>query len=158
MARRTLRREITSTITISAEPQTILAAFFDHDALSRWWRIKRSICVPRALGCYALEWEPSERRDELLGRLGGVFHGTVMTYEPPREFFVAEAYWMAPDGDPVGPMALEVTCTADGAGSLVRVRQSSADTNERWHRYYEAVQEGLTASLARLKTMLEKQS
>ena len=66
---------------------------------------------PRPLGSYAVEWEPTEWRDEVLGRLGGTFHGTVMEFKPGREFFLADMYWLPPDGDPIGPMALEVTCS-----------------------------------------------
>lgn len=155
MGKPRLRRTLTCSLTINASCEVILGAFFDPDALAQWWHITRAVCVPRPLGCYALEWKPTDTRDETLGRLGGVFHGTVMTFDPHHEFFVADAYWMAPDGEPLGPMAFEVTCSADAAGSLVRVRQSSAETSTRADRYYEVVTEGLNASLQRLKTMLE---
>ena len=153
-----LRGSVTCSVNINAAGDDILPAFFTHEALTRWWHITRSLCVPRPLGCYAVEWAPSERRDEVLGRLGGVFHGTVMSYDAGREFFVAEAFWMAPDGDPIGPMAFEVRCSPGDGGSMVSVRVSSADTSERWHRYYEAMNEGLTVSLERLKTMIEARS
>ena len=156
MGKPQLRRGTTATISISASPHVILSSFFAQESLTQWWRVRRSLCVPRVLGCYALEWEPTERRDDVLGRLGGVFHGTVMTCDLHHEFFVAEAYWMAPDGDPVGPMAFEVSCVADGDHSRVTVRMSGADTSERWDRYYAAISDGLTASLERLKTLLEE--
>jgi uncharacterized protein YndB with AHSA1/START domain len=155
MGKPRLRRELTCSLTINASSEVILGAFFDPDALAQWWHITRAVCVPRPLGCYALEWRPTDTRDETLGRLGGVFHGTVMTFDPHHEFFVADAYWMAPDGEPLGPMAFEVMCSANGAGTLVHVRQSSAETSTRADRYYEVVTEGLFASLQRLKTMLE---
>jgi len=157
MGKPRLRRELTCSLAINAPCDLILGAFFDPGALAQWWHITRSVCVPRPLGCYALEWTPTESRDETLGRLGGVFHGTVMTFDPHHEFFVADAYWMAPDGEPLGPMAFEVTCSKDGAGSVVRVRQSSAETSARADRYYEVVTEGLIASLLRLKSMLEEE-
>ena len=157
MGKPRLRRELTCSLTINAPCEVILGAFFHPDTLVRWWHVTRAVCVPRPLGCYALEWTPTDTRDETLGRLGGVFHGTVMTFDPHHEFFVADAYWMAPDGEPLGPMALEVTCSADGAGagSIVHVRQSGAETSKRADRYYEAVSEGLSVSLQRLKSMLE---
>jgi uncharacterized protein YndB with AHSA1/START domain len=155
MGKPRLRRELTSSLTIKASCEAILGAFFDPDALARWWHITRAVCVPRPLGCYALEWKPTENRDETLGRLGGVFHGTVMTFDPHHEFFVANAYWMAPDGEPLGPMAFEVTCSAGDAGSVVHVRQSSAEASPRTDRYYGVLTEGLSVSLPRLKTMLE---
>jgi uncharacterized protein YndB with AHSA1/START domain len=155
MAKPVLRRDLTCTITINAPCETILAAFFDHRTLSEWWHISRSLCVPRVLGCYAVEWEATSNRDDILGRLGGVFHGTVMSFDPHHEFFVAEAYWMAPDGEPLGPMAFEVTCSADVPGTMLRVRQSGVDTSPRADRYYEVVSDGLAVSLQRLKALLE---
>lgn len=155
MGKPRLRRELTCSLSIDAPCQAILAAFFDPDALARWWHVTRAVCVPRPLGCYALEWKPTDTRDEMLGRLGGVFHGTVMTVDPSHEFFVADAYWMAPDGEPLGPMAFEVTCSSNGAASLVHVRQASAETSPRADRYYEVMKEGLVVSLQRLKAMLE---
>lgn len=102
--------EVTQSITINAMPSRVLDAFFDGKALAAWWEVSRAVCVPRPLGSYAVEWEPTEWRDDLLGRLGGTFHGTVMEFKAGREFFVAELYWHPPEGDPIGPMALEVTC------------------------------------------------
>ena len=61
----------------------------------------------------------------MLGRLGGVFRGTVMQFEPGAGFFVADAFWLPPDGDPIGPMALEVSVRPEGAGATrVRVTQN----------------------------------
>ena len=106
-------------------------AFFNPAALAAWWQTSRSVTVPRVLGAYAVEWEPTEFSDEMLGRLGGTFHGTVMEYKPEREFFVAEAFWLPPDGNPIGPMALEVRCEPQrdeepanhaGQGDAARVR------------------------------------
>jgi uncharacterized protein YndB with AHSA1/START domain len=150
-----LRNGFAHSVTIKAPCAVVLNAFVDHDALSTWWHIKRSLCVPRTLGCYAIEWETAADSDPVLGRLGGVFHGTVMTFDSQRELFVADAYWMAPDGEPLGPIAFEVTCTTSPDGTIVHVRQSGSDTGERWSRYYEMVRAGLEASLQRLKTMLE---
>ena len=155
MANLRLRRELTCSLTIAAPSDAILAAFFDHAALVRWWHITRSVCVARPLGCYALEWPVAEHRDEVLGRLGGVFHGTVMTFDPGGEFFVADAWWMAPDGDALGPMAFAVTCSTESTGTIVHVRQSGAETSTRADRYYQVLNDGLTVSLQRLKSMLE---
>ena len=74
-------------------------------------RSTQSVTTPRVLGPYAIEWPPTDYRDDVLGRLGGVFRGTVMQFDAGRGFFVADAFWLPPDGDPIGPMALEVTLT-----------------------------------------------
>jgi uncharacterized protein YndB with AHSA1/START domain len=145
---------------IAAAPGQVLKAFFDADALGAWWQVVRSVTTPRALGPYAIEWAPTEFRDEILGRLGGVFRGSVMQFEPGTAFFVADCYWLPPDGDPIGPMALEVRCTPEtnGArtGTRLQVRQSGFEESHRWRRYYEVVGNGWDRALSSLRSILEK--
>ena len=143
-------------IVIAAPPTLVMRAFFDSDALGAWWSVKRSVTTPRMLGAYAVEWPPTEYRDETLGRLGGVFRGTIMQFEAGRGFFVADAYWLPPDGDPIGPMALEVTCAPAEAGTEVRVVQNGFEESVRWRRYYEVVTVGWQQALKAMKTLLEK--
>lgn len=148
------------TIVIAASPAVVLKAFFDADALGAWWQVTRSVTTPRALGPYAIEWTPSEFRDDVLGRLGGVFRGTVMQFSPGEGFFVADAYWLPPDGDPIGPMALDVTCTAvdlgTDAATRVRVVQTGFEESRRWRRYYDVIGHGWDRALASLKALLER--
>ncbi len=99
-------------LAVGAPATRVLGAFFDPAALASWWGVTRSIAVPRPLGPYALEWPPAEATDDLLGRLGGIFHGTVIDFKARRSLLVADAYFLPPDTDPVGPMALEVTCSS----------------------------------------------
>lgn len=139
---------------ISAAPTRVLAAFFDPAALAAWWQTTQSVTTPRVLGVYAVEWAPQEE-DEVLGRLGGIFYGIVVEHKPGQELFVADAWWLPPDGDPLGPMALEVRCTMDGPACRVRVTQSGFGEGPRWDRYYEVIASGWKASLAALKTLTE---
>jgi uncharacterized protein YndB with AHSA1/START domain len=142
-------------IVVEAAPDRVLRAFFDPHDLSRWWQVVRSVTVARPLGTYALEWRSTDYRDELLGQLGGAFHGTVMEYREGAELFVADAYWSPPQGDPIGPMALEVLCTPEGPGTALLVRQSAEDEGERWRRYFEVVATGWPRALEELKRYLE---
>jgi len=158
------------TITIAAPPARILSAFFDPADLRIWWQAVRSVTSPRTLGAYAVEWAPTEFPDETLGRLGGTFHGTVMQYQAGQSFFVADAYWLPPDGEPIGPMALEVTCKpadsrgwlrlrrprAAAAATLVHVVQNGFEDSPRWRRYYHVVGPGWARALESLKTHLER--
>jgi uncharacterized protein YndB with AHSA1/START domain len=146
------------TLSIRCAPTRVMAAFFDPDALAIWWKAIRSVTTPRPLGVYAVEWAPSAERDDLLGRLGGVFHGTVMEYVPGRELFVADAWWLPPDEEPIGPMSLEVSCMLEGATCRLRVRQSGFEESQRWRRYYAVITRGWQASLAALKEHLEASS
>ena len=161
MANRTeaASRTLDVSIVIEAPPALVLNAFFDPAALGAWWQIVRSVTIPRALGPYSLEWRPTDFRDEILGRLGGVFRGTVMHFQPSEGFFVADGFWLPPDGDPIGPMALEVTCTAIGenrsATTRLRVTQTGCDDSVRWQRYYEVIRHGWERALTSLKTLLE---
>jgi len=150
-------------IVITAPINLVLRAFFDGAALHAWWQVVRSVTTPRVLGPYAIEWAPTDFRDEVLGRLGGVFRGTSVQYDPVRGFFVADAYWLPPDGDPIGPMALEVACagvtsTDEGAepATRVRVRQTGFEESARWRRYYEVIAVGWERALFSLKMLLEK--
>ena len=148
-------REFTHSLTISAPPAAVLDAFFQHDTLATWWHVTRSLCVPRPLGVFAVEWTPTVWKDEVLGRLGGAFRGTVIEFKAGREFFIADAYWLPPDGEPIGPMALEATCTALGDRTVLKVRQSGWDDSPRWTRYYDLVATGFTVALDQLKAYVE---
>ena len=148
---------------IKSPPGRVLKAFFDADALGAWWQVARSVTTPRVLGPYTIEWPTTEYQDELLGRLGGVFRGTIMQYDAGRGFFVADAFWLPPDGDPIGPMALEVTLTptapTDGStedGTAIHVVQTGFEESARWRRYYEIITIGWERALKSLKMLLEK--
>ena len=143
------------TAVIAAPPAVVMRAFFEPAALRAWWQVSHAVTTPRPLGPYAIEWPPTDFRDEVLGRLGGVFRGIVMQCEPGRGFFVADAFWLPPDGDPIGPMAFEVSCTTLGERMVLRVRQSGGEPNRRWTRYYEVLASRLTASMDELKQFVE---
>ena len=143
------RLEVIHTLVMPVPVARVLAAFFDARDLAIWWQVSRSVTVPRALGSYAVEWPPTNFTDDVLGRLGGAFHGTVMDYRPSHGFFVADAYWQPPDGEPIGPMALEVTCRSVGEGraTQVTVRQSAEDEGPRWQRYFDLTGRGWERAL-----------
>ena len=141
---------------IKAPAGRVLKAFFDADALGAWWQVAHSVTTPRTVGPYASEWAPTDFRDEILGRLGGVFRGTVVQFHPGEGFFVADAFWLPPDGDPIGPMALEVTLKTEKDGATrVRVMQNGFEESARWRRYYEVITYGWERALASLKSLLE---
>lgn len=147
-------------VEINATPRVVIDAFFDAPTLAKWCGTARSVTISRALGPYALEWTATEERDELFGRLGGVFRGTVMHFEPTRGFFVADVFWLPPDSGPIGPMALEVTCTlcltSEGRPAThVRMAQNGFEESPRWRRYYEVYGAGWHRALESLKILLE---
>ena len=144
------------TVSITAAPTQVLAAFFDPTPLGVWWQVVRSVTTPRPLGIYAVEWETTPFQDDVLGTLGGTFYGTVMEFRNGREFFLADAYWLPPQSPPVGPMALEVSCSVTGPATTLRVRQSGADDSARWQRYHELIAAGWRESLDTLKGYLEQ--
>ncbi len=151
-------RSFETSLLIRATPTRVLAAFFDPVALAAWWQVIRSVTTPRPLGIYAIEWEVTPFVDEVLGPLGGVFYGTVMEYRAGRECFIADAYWLPPEGDPIGPMALEIRCRLDGRSTRLTVRQSGYEPHERWDRYYSLISQGWLVSLGALKRYLEDAS
>src|SRR5947207_5130161 len=127
-------------ILIQSTPARVLGAFFDPAALAIWWQTSRSVTTPRPLGVYAVEWDPTSEIDDVLGRLGGAFYGIIAEYRPGRELFVADAWWLPPDGDPIGPMSLQVTCTMDGAQCRLRVQQTGFEESPRWQHYYRIIE------------------
>jgi uncharacterized protein YndB with AHSA1/START domain len=142
--------------TIAAPAARVLKAFFDADALSAWWQVLHSVTTPRVLGPYAIEWKPTDFHDEVLGRLGGVFRGTIVQFHQGQGFFVADAFWLPPDGEPIGPMALEVRLEAEATGTTrVRVTQTGFEEGARWRRYYEVIGVGWSRALTSLKSLLE---
>jgi len=145
-----------ASIVIRAPASRVLKAFFDTDALGAWWQVSHAVATPRALGPYVVEWAPTDFSDGVLGRLGGVFRGTVMQFDPGAGFFVADAYWLPPDGEPIGPMALEVSCTPVGNSTRLRVTQNGFEESDRWRRYYEVIGVGWERALASLKSLLEQ--
>ena len=154
-------------IVIRCTPARLLKAFFDHAALGAWWQVRNSVTTPRVLGAYAIEWDPTDFKDDVLGRLGGTLRGTVMQYDAGRGFFVADVFHLPPDAEPIGPMALEVTLTpvAVPEGTEVpeaeqtvevRIQQTGFEEGARWRRYYELVRNGWERALHSLKMLLEK--
>lgn len=144
-------------VAVRATPDRVLRAFFDPGDLAVWWRAVRSVTVPRPLGTYAIEWADREFGDELLGTLGGTFHGVVVDYRAGSEFFLGDAYWSPPTGEAIGPMALEVDCIAqpNPLETRVTVRQSAEDEGPRWQRYFQVIGAGWQTALEDLKRYLE---
>jgi uncharacterized protein YndB with AHSA1/START domain len=154
---------IERSLLIAAAPSRVISAFFEPDAVAAWWQAVRSVTTPRPLGVYAIEWAATDLVDDVLGPLGGVFHGTVIEFKAGREFFVANAYWLPPDGEPIGPMALEVECSYDPEprggrrpATLVRIRQSGSQDGARWTRYCEIIGRGWELALESLRDYLER--
>ena len=144
------------TAMINAPAGRVLKAFFDAEALDAWWQVSHAVTTPRVLGPYAIEWEATDFRDEVLGRLGGVFRGTIVQFQPGEGFFVADCFWLPPDGEPIGPMALEVKLHAEPDGATrVHVTQTGYEESARWRRYYEVIGVGWTRALASLKSLIE---
>jgi uncharacterized protein YndB with AHSA1/START domain len=149
------------TETIAAPVELVFSAFFDSPALGAWQGTSRSIAVPRLLGPYVLEWPPSLERDDVLGRTGGIFRATVMHIEPNDHIFLADAFWLPPDGGPLGPLAVQITFSptagADGASStLVRVVITGLDEGVRWKRYLGLATTHWQGALRVLKLLLER--
>jgi hypothetical protein len=149
---------VEKSLVIDVPADRILKAFFDAGALKAWWGVAHAVTTPRTLGPYALEWPATELRDEVLGRLGGVLRGTVLQFDGGSGFFVADVFWLPPEGDPIGPMALDVAVSQnETGGTTLRVTQSGFDESVRWRRYYEVVELGWERALASLKNLLERQ-
>src|SRR5215831_9057731 len=103
-------------ISIAAPAPVVYECFFTPEALRSWWQAVRTVTTPVPFGVYAIQWATTPYRDDLLGALGGVFHGTVVDVRPGQQFLVADCWWVPPEGDPLGPMALHISCQPEGDG------------------------------------------
>ena len=140
---------------IAAPPLTVFECFFAPDALRVWWQAVRSVTTPVPFGVYAIEWAPTPYRDDLLGPLGGVFHGTVVEVRRGQRLFVADCWWVPPEGTALGPMALHINCEADANGCKLSVKQDGGEPSPRWLRYYAIISRGWQISLMALKRYVE---
>jgi uncharacterized protein YndB with AHSA1/START domain len=142
-------------LVIAAAPAAVFDCFFAPDALRAWWQAVRSVTTPVPFGVYAIEWTTTPYRDDLLGALGGVFHGTVVDVRLGNQFLIADAYWIPPEGEPLGPMALQVTCHPDAGGCRLHVRQDGYEPSPRWRRYYAVISRSWQVSLTALRRYVE---
>ena len=140
---------------IAASPAAVFQCFFSPDALRAWWQAARSVTTPVPFGVYAVEWTTTPYRDDVLGALGGVFHGTVVDVKPGKQFLVAECYWVPPEGNPIGPMSLQITCQDEAGECRLHVQQDGCEPSPRWLRYYAIVSRGWQVSLTALKRYAE---
>jgi uncharacterized protein YndB with AHSA1/START domain len=148
-------RRFEQQLVIEAPPAVVFHCFFAADALRSWWQAVRSVTTPVAFGVYAIEWAATPFRDDLLGPLGGTFHGTVVEARPGRAFVVADAYWVPPEGAPLGPMVLRVECHPHADGCRLQVVQEGSEAAPRWRRYYAVISRGWQVSLVALKRYAE---
>lgn len=155
MATSTAHEGFDQRLFIAAPPAVVFDCFFSAEALHAWWRVIRSVTTPVPFGVYAVEWTPTPYRDEVLGPLGGAFHGTVVDVRPGRQFLLADCWWVPPEGPALGPMALQVQCEPHADGCRLHVRQHGGDPSPRWDRYYAVMTQGWQTSLASLKTYAE---
>ena len=151
--------DLTRTQLVQAPPARVMQAFFTEADLRGWWQVTRAFAVPRPLGVYAIEWESTDFKDDILGRLGGSLHGMVIDMRPGASFFLANMYWQPPDGDPIGPMALEVQCRPHGNGrqTMVTVKQSGEGEGPRWERYFQIMTRGWEAALQEMKDYIDRE-
>jgi uncharacterized protein YndB with AHSA1/START domain len=160
MALQTKVLEISRSQLIQAPPARVMAAFFNDADLKNWWQVTRAFTVPRPLGIYAIEWASTEFKDEVLGRLGGAVHGTIVDYRPTAAFVLADVFWQPPDGDPLGPMALDVRARPHGNGrqTMLTVRQSGEGDEPRWQRYFQIMGRGWDGALQALKEFMDHEA
>ena len=151
--------DVTRTQLIQAPPARVMQAFFTDSDLKAWWGVTRAFAVARPLGMYAIGWDSTDFKDEVLGHLGGSFYGTIIDYRPNAAFFLADAYWQPPDGEPIGPMALEVQCRPHGSGrqTMVTVKQSGEGDGPRWERYFDIMGRGWESALQEMKGYIDRE-
>jgi uncharacterized protein YndB with AHSA1/START domain len=143
-------------VSIAAPAHHVFDCFFSPDALVIWWQAVRTVTTPEPFGVYAIEWPTTPYRDDVLGPLGGVFHGTVIDVRRGNQFLLADCWWVPPEGAPIGPMALHVICQPEPGGCQLIVRQDGFEPSPRWRRYYAIISRNWQVSLIGLKRYAEE--
>ena len=136
-------------ILITAAPTRVLAAFFDPAALSAGGRRRGP---SRPLGRSASTRSSGNHReaDDILGRLGGVFYGASMEYQPGRELVSARPGGSARyESD--RPDVVPGTVRDGRPACRLRVRQTGFEDSPRWRSYYSVIDLGWQVSMAAFK-------
>ena len=144
-------REFTHSLTIEAPPAAVLDAFFDADALAAWWRVKRSLCVPRPLGVLrrgmgadrvaGRNLRPARRR---VSRNGDRVQARTRVLSRRSVLAAARRRSGRSDG-------ARGDVHAAGNSTVLHVRQSGWEDSTRWSRYYELIATGFTVALEEMK-------
>jgi len=82
-----------------------------------------------------------------------------MDVRPNVSFFLADVYWQPPDGEPIGPMALEVRCQPhdNGLRTMLTVKQSGEGEGPRWERYFAIMQNDWVVALQEMKAYIDRE-
>ena len=128
-----------------------MQAFFNDADLKGWWQVDARVHRAAAARHVCDRVGLHRVQGRVLGRLGGAIHGKVIDFRPNASFFLADVYWQPPDGDPIGPMALEVQCRPHGNGrqTMLTVKQSGEGEGPRFERYFSIMNRGWEGALER---------
>jgi pyruvate kinase len=125
-------KEFTHSLTIDAPPAVVLDAFFNHDALADV--VEGDALAVRAAStrCYAVEWDAPS--GVMMSWAGWVVRskGRSSSSRPDGNSSLLTPTWLPPDGEPIGPMAFEATCSLVSGRTVLHIRQSGFEHSDRW--------------------------
>lgn len=107
-------------IELFASPDEVFRLLVSPSAIRTWWSASRAIVIARANGVWCAAW--GEREDDP----DYVTAAVIRAYEPPRRLVLSDFDYYARTGPPPfdATLTTEFTISAEGAQSILRVRQS----------------------------------
>lgn len=115
------------------DPENVINAFLDSDALATWWGVERSLVTPN-VGCmYALAWNVGEHG------FGYITTAMVSRLECGRFLELSNYTYFSPGRPILGAMTLTIEAMHTKRGSSFSVTQKGYGNGPNWDWYYEAV-------------------
>ena len=129
-------RSVDTTKEMPAPPNEVLQAFLDGADLKAWWKVSRSLVEPKAGGIWSIAWDDYGEE-----KTHHAWIGVIEEISADR-LFVGHLVMIEPDMPLLGPMQLEISVAADGAGSALTVSHRGYRYGEHWDEMYRIVVQG----------------
>lgn len=143
-------RKVEGTIEVKANPNQVIDAIVDFEALKGWWGVERSLIEKKVGGSYVLGWGFSDAGAKY------VSCGVISSYEPTKHVQIDNYTYLSPDRQILGPMSLRVEAKPGKDGTSVYLCQNGYQNGPDWDWYHDAVTHAWPEVLKSLKAYLER--
>jgi uncharacterized protein YndB with AHSA1/START domain len=145
-------RTITSSISVNASPEEVLAAFTTSTLLEQWWKVERSLIDKEVGGLYLLSWKINQEG------FGYVLTGVIEEYIPGQLLEIRRMAYFKPNHPIFGPMSLRIEVKATDPGTTLLLTHEGYQSGAHWNWYFEVVEKAWPVVLQEMKTFVESSS